>query len=309
VLGEIKKIELRKVWKKEACDFTPWLAENLDKIGEIIGLELELKETEVSAGPFSADILAKDIGTNNYVIIENQLTKTNHDHLGKCITYASVLDAMAIIWIAAEFTDEHKKALDWLNDHTSDEIEFYGIKVELWQIDHSQPAVKLNVISEPNIAVREATKHKELGDLSDAKKLQLDFWTAFKENFNKSTNTRLNQRPRPQYWFDIPLGITGIHISNTFNTDTNEIGARIYIRNQKVYDWLPYFESQKKKIESDIGCALSWNPNPNNQDKVITLTKYFDLTQDENWKEAINWLCEYTIKFKDVFSKIIQEKT
>lgn len=309
MLGEIKKVDLRKIWKKEACDFTPWLAENLNKIGEVIGFELELKEIEVPAGPFSADILAKDIGTNKYVIIENQLTKTDHDHLGKCITYASVLDAMAIIWIAADFTDEHKKALDWLNDHTSDEIEFYGIKVELWQIDNSQPAVKLNIISEPNIAVREATKHKELGDLSDAKKLQLDFWIAFKENFEKSKNIHLNQRPRPQYWFNIPLGITGIYISNTFNTDRNEIGVRIYIHNQKVYDWLPYFESQKNKIESDIGCILSWNPNPNNQDKVITLTKYFDLTQDENWEKAINWLCEYTIKFKDVFSKIIQEKT
>lgn len=109
MLGEIKKVQLRKIWKNEAYDFTPWLAENLEQIGEAIGLELELDSKEVSVGPFSADILAKDTGSDKFVVIENQLEKTNHDHLGKCITYASVLDASAVIWIASKFTDQHKK--------------------------------------------------------------------------------------------------------------------------------------------------------------------------------------------------------
>src|SRR3989339_515114 len=121
-LGNLKKINIRKYFPSESSDFTPWLAseENIAKLGSSIGIELEVENTEVSVGPYSADILAKDIGTGKYVVIENQLEKTNHDHLGKAITYASVLDASAIIWIANEFTEEHKKALDWLNDHTID---------------------------------------------------------------------------------------------------------------------------------------------------------------------------------------------
>ncbi|MBO6536816.1 MAG: DUF4268 domain-containing protein [Balneolaceae bacterium] len=308
MLGEIKKVQLRKIWKNEAYDFTPWLAENLEQIGEAIGLELELDSKEVSVGPFSADILAKDTGSDKFVVIENQLEKTNHDHLGKCITYASVLDASAVIWIASKFTDQHKKALDWLNDHTSDEIGFYGIKVELWQIDESQPAVRFNVVSEPNTAVRQATKRKEQGELSDTRKTQFEFWTAFREKLENTGKIRSLQTPRPQYWFDVALGKSGIHLSNTFNTDRNEIGVRVYIHNKKVEEWLPYFELKKEIIESKIGTELNWNPNPNNKDKVITLTKHFDLERKENWKEAIDWLSKNTVKFKATFSNIIKEK-
>lgn len=309
MLGEIKKVQLRKIWKNEAYDFTPWLSENLEQIGEAIGLELEFEDKEVSVGPYSADILAKDAGTDKFVVIENQLEKTNHDHLGKCITYASVLDASAVIWIASKFTDEHKKALDWLNDHTSDEIGFYGIKVELWQIDNSQPAVRFNVVSEPNSVVRQATKRKEQGELTDTRKTQLEFWTAFREKLAETGKVRSLQTPRPQYWFDVALGKSGINLSNTFNTDKNEIGVRVYIGNKKADEWLPYFESKKELIETQIGSELIWNPNPDNRDKVITLTKHFDLENKKNWKIGINWLAKNTIKFRETFSKIMKEKT
>lgn len=309
MLGEIKKVQLRKIWKNEAYDFTPWLTDNLEQIGEAIGLELEFEDKEVSVGPYSADILAKDAGTDKFVVIENQLEKTNHDHLGKCITYASVLDASAVIWIASKFTDEHKKALDWLNDHTSDEIGFYGIKVELWQIDNSQPAVRFNVVSEPNAVVRQATKRKEQGELTETRKTQLEFWTAFREKLAETGKVRSIQTPRPQYWFDVALGKSGINLSNTFNTDKNEIGVRVYIGNKKADEWLPYFESKKEIIETQIGSDLVWNPNPENRDKVITLTKHFDLENKENWKIGIDWLAEHTIKFRETFSRIIKEKT
>ncbi len=309
MLGEIKKVQLRKIWKNEAYDFTPWLSENLEQVGEAIGLELEFEDKEVSVGPYSADILAKDAGTDKFVVIENQLEKTNHDHLGKCITYASVLDASAVIWIASKFTDEHKKALDWLNDHTSDEIGFYGIKVELWQIDNSQPAVRFNVVSEPNAVVRQATKRKEQGELTDTRKTQLEFWTAFREKLAETGKVRSLQTPRPQYWFDVALGKSGINLSNTFNTDKNEIGVRVYIGNKKVDEWLPYFESKKELIEAQIGSELVWNPNPDNRDKVITLTKHFELENKENWKMGIEWLAENTIIFRETFSKIMKEKT
>ncbi|MEO0075833.1 MAG: DUF4268 domain-containing protein, partial [candidate division WOR-3 bacterium] len=146
-LGILKTITPRQIWNNEARDFTPWLANNIEKLNKALGLELEVENTEVAVGPYSADILAKDTGTGKYVIVENQLEKTNHDHLGKAITYASVLDASTIIWIATDFTEEHKKALDWLNDHTSDEISFYGAQEELWQIDDSKPALRFNIIS------------------------------------------------------------------------------------------------------------------------------------------------------------------
>jgi len=308
MLGKINTVPLRQIWKNEAYDFTPWLAENLEELGKAIGLELEFEDKEVSVGPYSADILAKDTGTGQYVVIENQLEKTNHDHLGKCITYASVLNASAIVWLAADFTEEHKKALDWLNDHTSDEIAFYGVNVELWQIDNSNPAIRFNVKSSPNEVVRQATRRKDMGELSDARKLQLDFWTEFKEKLKETGEIRSLQTPRPQYWFDVALGKSGIHLSNTFNTYENKIGIRVYIGNKEVDEWLPYFESRKEEIESKIGSPLEWNPNPENRDKVIVLTKQYDLTNRANWKEPIEWLVSQTIVFRKIFSKLIKEK-
>ena len=138
-MGQLSKLDVRTVWPHEATDFTPWIAEeeSINLLGTALGLELEIESTEVSVGPYSADILARDSGTGKYVVIENQLEKTNHDHLGKSITYAAVLDASSIVWIAPDFTQEHEKALTWLNDHTSADVAFYGVRLELWQIDDS----------------------------------------------------------------------------------------------------------------------------------------------------------------------------
>ena len=132
-IGRLTKLELRDFWKSEADDFTPWLAgdENIKLLGETIGLELEVQEQEKNVGPFRADILCLDISNDNYVLIENQLEKTDHTHLGQLMTYASGLDAVSIIWIAQRFTEEHRAALDWLNSITDDKFNFFGVEVEL----------------------------------------------------------------------------------------------------------------------------------------------------------------------------------
>ena len=251
-LGILKTITPRQKWNNEARDFTPWLAKNIEELNKAVGLELEVENTEVAVGPYSADILAKDTGTGKYVVIENQLEKTNHDHLGKAITYASVLDASTIIWIATDFTEEHKKSLDWLNDHTSDEISFYGVQVELWQIDDSRPALRFNIISKPNQAVRQAARSKAAEDLSDKRKFQFDFWSKFKEKLAKTKKIPSLQTPRPQYWYDVTLGKSNIHISNTCNTDENTVGVRVYIRNKIADTMLPFLESRKDEIENAI---------------------------------------------------------
>jgi hypothetical protein len=306
-LGILKTVTARQKWTNEARDFTPWLANNISELNKALGLELEVENTEVAVGPYSADILAKDTGTGKYVIIENQLEKTNHDHLGKAITYASVLDASTIIWIATDFTEEHKKALDWLNDHTSDEISFYGVQVELWQIDNSNAALKFNIISKPNQAVRQAARSKATDDLSESRKFQFEFWNKFKEKLSATKKIPSLQTPRPQYWFDVSLGKSNIHISNTCNTDVNTVGIRVYIGNKISDTMLPFLESRKSEIETAIGQQLQWNPNPDNRDKVIMLLHPTDFNDPIKINEAQDWLVNYTIKFRDVFSKLVTQ--
>lgn len=306
-LGILKVMAARKKWTSEAREFTPWLAQNIKALNEALGIELEVENIEVQCGPYSADILAKDTGTDKYVVIENQLEKTNHDHLGKAITYASVLDASSIIWIATDFTEEHKKALDWLNDHTAEDISLYGVQVELWQIDDSNPALKFNVISKPNQAVIQAARSKANDELSDSRKLQFDFWNRFKDKLSKTKKIPSLQTPRAQYWFNVSLGKSNIHISNTCNTDVNTVGVRVYIGNKIVDTMLPFLESKRSLVESEIGQSLQWNPNPENRDKVIVLLHPTDFSDPRKVDEALDWLVNYTIKFRDTFGKLVTQ--
>lgn len=305
--GILKTVPARQKWTNEARDFTPWLASNISELNKSLGLELEVENTEVAVGPYSADILAKDTGTGQYVVIENQLEKTNHDHLGKAITYASVLDASTIIWIATDFTEEHKKALDWLNDHTSDQISIFGVQVELWQIDNSNAALRFNIVSKPNQAVRQAARSKANDELSDNRKFQFEFWNKFKDKLAKTKKIPSLQTPRPQYWFDVSLGKSNIHISNTCNTDVNTVGVRVYIGNKIADTMLPFLESKKTEIEKEIGQSLQWNPNPENRDKVILLLHATDFNDPIKVDEALDWLVENTIKFREIFSKLVTQ--
>jgi hypothetical protein len=151
-LGRLIWGDVRQIWMHEEKDFTPWLAreENLSLLGQTLALNLALEAQEKYVGTFRADILAKDVNSGQWVLIENQLERTDHGHLGQLITYASGLKAVTVIWIAERFADEHRAALDWLNEITSNSIHFFGIELELWRIGDSPLAPKFNVISKPN---------------------------------------------------------------------------------------------------------------------------------------------------------------
>ena len=149
-LAKIERVDLREAWPNEAQDFTPWLAENIAELGEALGMDLELQQTEAAVGGYSLDMLATDQNQNRTVIIENQLEATNHDHLGKLLTYAAGYDANVIVWLTREFRDEHRLALDWLNQRTGDDTQFFGVVVEVWKIDNSRPAPHFNLVVTPN---------------------------------------------------------------------------------------------------------------------------------------------------------------
>ncbi|MGY3448410.1 hypothetical protein [Bradyrhizobium sp. USDA 4353] len=197
-LGVLKNVSLREIWTHEALDFTPWLAkeENLAKLSEVIGLELQLERTEVPVGAYSADVLARD-ASGNYVVIENQFNRTNHDHLGKLLTYGATLGAAVLVWIAEEFTEEHRKAIQWLNDRTTEELSVYAVKPEVLQIDNSKPAIRFTVVGQPNEIVRAAAVAKSTGNLSEGQRTQLEFWTSFRDRLLERKVVISPQTPRP----------------------------------------------------------------------------------------------------------------
>jgi hypothetical protein len=301
-LGEMKRMKASELWRHEEREFTPWLAteDNFGRLADALGLELQIEGIEVPVGPFSADILAKD-PSDNFIVIENQFGKTDHDHLGKILTYAATLGATAVVWIAEGFTDEHRKAIEWLNEHTTEDLALYAVEIEVWQIDTSKPALRFNVLSQPTEITRKATVIKSAGPITDTKKLQLEFWTNFRDRLLQLKVASSAQTPRPQYWFNVSLGRSNIHLSCIANTSDGRIGVRVYIRGKIADVALPQLEEQRAAIEAEIGERVEWNPYPDKLDKIIVLDRAANLHDRSRWDEYISWLVERVDKFKKAF--------
>ena len=259
-LGKLEKIEdLRSIWKHEAKDFTPWLAneENISMLSEAIGIDIVLEEQESSVGEFSVDIFATEESTGRKIIIENQLEDTNHDHLGKIITYASGKDAEVIIWIVKRARDEHKQAIEWLNNHTDDKCAFFLIEIELWRIGNSEPAVKFNIVERPNDW---AKSMKKSSSLTQGGAQKLDFWQQFIEYNQANNGVYAKSRPTSDAWIGKSIkGIPATNVNLVLTKDNCRIEAYINSGNQEknksIFDTLT---TQKDAIEQEYGSSLTW---------------------------------------------------
>ena len=204
-LGQIQRLDIREAWPNEASSFTPWLEERIGDLGDVLGLDLEVESREAPVGSFSLDLLARDTGTGRTVIIENQLEPTDHDHLGKLLTYAGGHDANVIVWVAREFREEHRQALDWLNQRTSDETAFFGVRVEVWRIDDSRPAPHFNLVAFPNEWRRDKERDKRTAAGSERNLRYQAFFQPLIDTLRERRFTRA-RRALPQSWYNVAAG-------------------------------------------------------------------------------------------------------
>lgn len=310
-LGKLEKVDLRDIWATEDGDFTPWLAtqENIKILGDTIGLELEIEGQEKEVGPFRADILCQDTGTGHWVLIENQLAKTDHSHLGQLLTYAAGLNAVTIVWIAAKITDEHRAALDWLNEKTSSDINFFGLEIELWRIGNSNTAPKFNIVSNPNNwskTISEAATRIQTENLTDTRKLQLEFWTSFKEFILLNSKVLRPQKPCPQHWYSFAIGRSQFHMSATLNMWDKQIAVILILSgiNAKPHYYL--LEKQKDAIEKELNYALEWRELPENKESRITIRLNTDTTDKTKWANQQQWFLQHLEDFYKVIGPRIK---
>ena len=304
-LGKLKKVDLREVWGNEATDFTSWLAqpENLDLLSEEIGVAIKLIQPEASVGQFKVDILAEEESSGRKIIIENQLEDTNHDHLGKIITYASGYNAEMVIWIVRYVREEHQRAIEWLNEHIDEKIGFFLIKVELWQIEGSSPAPKFDVVVSPNESAKAVKIGPVGGELTETKLQQLDFWTKFK-SFVRGRDTRIRlQTPSPQHWYNVSIGSSDAHVALTVNSREDLLGCEIYINRNK--DLFNFLQQQKDAIEKEIGEKAEWvDAAVASRIKIQKqVPGVFEQSKAENY---FAWLYEKTLLFQKVFGKYLR---
>jgi hypothetical protein len=302
-LGRLQEVDLRGVWGIEP-DFTIWLAqkENLDLLSEEIGVDIKLIKIEANVGNFKVDVLAEEESSGRKIIIENQLEATNHDHLGKIITYASGYNAEIIIWVVRDVREEHQRAVEWLNEHSDEKIGYFLIKVELWQIEGSKPAPKFDVLVSPNEWAK-AIKAGG-GELSNTRLQQLDFWTKFKSSVRaRDTRIRL-QSPRPQHWYDVSMGTSEAHVGLTINSKENSLGCEIYIYKSK--DLFAFLQDRREEIENEIGGHADWL-GARVASRIIIRKAVDDVFSQNEADDYFTWLYEKTILFQKVFGRHIGE--
>ena len=293
-LGNLEKINLREVWAREDTHFTQWLAkeENISVLLDEIGVSAENIKTEDNAGKFNCDITADEVESGKKIIIENQLEKTDHSHLGQLITYASSFDASIIVWVVADSRDEHKQAIEWFNRNMTENISFFLVKIEVWKIGDSIPAPKFNIVVEPNdwakITLNRSSASKEL---TDTKLEKLRFWEELKDySDNNPSKLRITRKPRPQHWYSMSIGIRDISLNFIHNTRTSSIAVDIYINQQDIYDKIQlkkdYFESLCGELE------FEWLALPEKKASRILTSKSCDLHNEEQWEEYFKWLIQ-----------------
>jgi hypothetical protein len=303
-IGKFTKVALREIWKHEALDFTQWLAldENLELLSEELGIGIINAQTEVRVGQFAVDIKAED-DNEHTIIIENQLENTNHDHLGKVITYAAGLQAETIIWIVAKAREEHQLAMNWLNENTDEKVNCFLIELEAWKIDNSDPAPRFNVVVKPNNWAK-TVRQSTAGKVPEIKLQQQAFWEKVKEyGENNAKVVKRWQSPRPQHWYNISIGTSKAHLSATVNSVKKCVDFYFYIDNDKnLYaQLLPH----KDDIESKIGYKLEWEESPNTKASWIIVSKSANFQDESKQDELVKWIVERADEFTKVFKKYL----
>lgn len=290
--------DLRCIWKHEAKDFSAWLAEdeNLAMLGDAIGIEIQLEERESSVGKFSVDLYAKEVETGRVIIIENQLEETNHDHLGKIITYASGKDAKVVVWVVKRAREEHKQAIEWLNQHTDDDLGFFLLEIEVWKIGDSLPAPRFNVVEQPN---GWAKTMKKISGESPLKQRLFEFWSYFADHaFEKPCMSAFRRRtPQPQHWYDMSLGLHGVVLQLTATSQKRVVTAGIYIKGNK--ELFHRYKAHAAEIEQKLGAKVEWVEAA--KDCRFYISKPGDFSQNEAiWGDLCNWLSEQAPKLREI---------
>jgi hypothetical protein len=304
-LGKLSRVDLRQYWKHEAIDFTKWLAEthNIALLADELGIDIQVIQTEASVGRFNVDILAEEENTSRKIIIENQLEMTDHGHLGQLITYAAGLEAEFVVWIVRDVREEHQQAVDWLNEHTDEKLNFFLVAVELWQIENSPPAPKFNVICRPNEWKRSIRTGGQDGDLTDTKTKQLEFWQQLKEYVAAHRPELKLRTPRPQHWFNVAIGRSDCHVSWVADSREDKVRCALYIPNSK--ELYQTFLAHKAEIERELGVTepIAWQELPNKKASRIRVEHDFDFSDESTWGDAFAWLADMAVRFRRVFAK------
>jgi hypothetical protein len=316
-LGRLEVVDIRGVWRNEAGDFTPWLAqpENLSALGEALHLgELTLVSTERGVGDFSADIVATDEDGAS-VLIENQLEQTDHRHLGQVLTYLAGLGdtAATVIWMTTRFREEHRAAIDWLNRNTVENFDFFGVEIEVLRIGNSDPAPRFNVVAMPNDWAKQARQavNRSAGlGTTETGNFYREYWSALKELYAQSGQSARFPKAWPRPYLPFSIGRSGFTLRPSVNRNGKSLRMSLYMH-QKGMPPKQAFNaliSQKTAIESDYDGALDWQELPAAvASRIAVHLPEADADNRADWPRQHSWILQELAKFRQVFARRVKD--
>lgn len=300
-LGRLKEVDIRELWAHEQYNFSNWLAkeENIELLNETVGLTLTDIDKEVYVGSYRCDLVAVDETTDVKIIIENQLDSTDHDHLGKIITYASGLDANVIIWIVKEAREEHKSAIEWLNNNMAKEISFFLLEIKAYRIGDSLPAPMFKVVEKPNDFIK-SNKSVKNGDLSKTQAERLNFWTEFNRVVTENGKPFNVRKATTDHWYDVAIGTSDAHISITLVNKDGTIGVELYVRDCK--DLFDNLYEHKEEIENKLGFNMHWERlDDKKASRIKSYIPGLNFNKQGNYPELMNLVIERVVLMRNVF--------
>lgn len=305
-IGKLEEVDIRELWKHEQYDFSEWLAkkENIENLNDILGLTLVDISKETYVGSYRCDLFARDEATGAKVIIENQLEISNHDHLGKIITYASGLDAKVIVWIVTKAREEHRSAIEWLNNNTNSNVNFFLIEIHAYKIGDSNKAPMFTVVEQPNDFIKNNKSSNNEESMNKSQSQRIEFWNQFNDvviERGKPFNTR---KATTDHWYNVAIGTSEAHIDITLVNKDSLIGVELYITNNKeLFDKL---YERKDDIENDLGFKLDWRRLDNSKaSRILYYIKGLNFDDHSNYNELMNKTIDVAVLMRDTFKKYI----
>ncbi len=306
--GRLAEVDVRDLWKHEQYDFSNWLAkdENIGMLNDILGLTLVDINKEVYVGSYRCDLVAKDETTGIKIIIENQLEFSNHDHLGKVITYASGLDANIIVWIVTRAKEEHRSAIEWLNNNTNSNLNFFLIEIHAYKINDSLPAPKFEVVEMPNGFIKSSKGKNDSNDMSKSQSERLEFWSMFNDAIDSKGKPFNIRKATTDHWYDISMGTSEARISITLLNREGTIGIELYINdNKELFDKV---YSQKDVIENELELSLDWQRlDSKKASRVIYKINGLNFDNHSNYSELMDEIIHKAGLMRDTFAKYIAQ--
>ena len=305
-IGKLKEVDIRELWKHEQYDFSEWLSkkENIENLNDILGLTLVDISKETYVGSYRCDLFAKDETTGIKVIVENQLEISNHDHLGKIITYASGLDAKVVVWIVKEAREEHRSAIEWLNNNTNNNVLFFLIEIHAYKIGDSDPAPMFQIVEQPNDFIKSNKSLNKDESMNKTQSERLQFWNQFNDLIIERGKPFNVRKASTDHWYDVAIGRSDAHITITLVNKDSLVGVELYIfDNKELYDRI---FTKKELIESELGFELSWERLDNiKASRIIYRIGGLNFDNHENYNSLMNEVIDKVIKMRDVFRKYI----